>query len=303
MSLSWQNEPVWMLVATALAAATGTAVLTVGAGHSNADRLYISSTAAKIEIVTTAGLWAAIPSVWIVGLSAFRMVAKRERPVQWDFVTLGVALSLAVAAGAWLAGWYARGSNTGVYLGIWRTSFTYAVATMGAYRCLRAMWSARAAAASISRSSMPSPAGAIAALSQLRSVLVNALVAVGVLVSLGVFAAGAQRQAWEAFSPKNKDAYPAAYVVIMGCAVTLFLMVNFVPPWLGWTSAANAELDARLPSLAPDAAGWQARIGDRTAYAGLLQIPQSARELLSSSVFIVGPLISATISLFIPGGS
>lgn len=298
--LSWREAPIRRGSRTLVATAVGAAVTFLAVGHTAASAAYSSSPAAKVDGATIVLVWLMAPTVWAMGRTALVAVLPDAGPHPGRHRVIATVVALVVAAAAGLAGDFARGTNTGAYLGIWRTMATYAMATFAAYPALAAMWVAGNRARAVSAST-DDPAGpVIAELAVVRSTVVTAVSAVGAVVTVGVFAAGAQRQAWAAYST-DLASYPPAYVVVMGLAVTLFLAANAVPAWSRWRAAALREVDLRLPVIAPPGPGWRNRLEDRDAYSALLGLSQTAGNLLTSSVVVLGPLLSAAVSLFLPG--
>ncbi|WP_186815175.1 hypothetical protein [Terrabacter aerolatus] len=301
--MSWQETPVRLALTTAAAAIAGAVVETVGVNHTANSALYVSSPAAKVQMTVFVCLWAVTPTVWVIGRQSLHTVTSlvgghRLSDGRHRFITVGVAVLVATAAG--VAGAFARGADTGLYLGLWRTMATYGVATSAAYPALLTMWRAwRALAQRRVPAADQVASDAVPELLTVRWALVTALGAAGTLVSIGVFATGAQRQAWIAYS-RQPDSYPPELVVVTGLLLTLFLAVNFIPGWTSWHSATIRELETRLPSAYPPQPAWRERAAERQAYAELLQLPQNLRDVASSAVVVLGPLLSAAVSLFLP---
>ncbi len=179
---------------------------------------------------------------------------------------------------------------------------SYWAATFAAYPALLTMWRAwRTAAHPMLLRLDQGASDAVRVLATVRWALATALGAVGGLVSIGVFATGAQRQAWISYAGKP-DAYPSEFVVVTGLLLTVFLAMNFIPGWTRWRSAALHELDVRLPAAYPPQPEWKERVAERETYGQLLRLPQDLRDIATSSVVVLGPLLSAAASLFLPGG-
>jgi hypothetical protein len=301
--VSWRETPVRLALTTVAAAIAGALVETTGVNHTANSASYVSSPAAKVQMTVFVCLWAATPTVWVIGRQALQAVTSlvgehRLSDVRHRFITVGVAVLVATAAG--VAGAFARGADTGLYLGLWRTMATYGVATFAAYPALLTMWRAwRALAQRMVSAADQVASDTVRELGTVRWALVTALGAVGALVSIGVFATGAQRQAWIAYSGEP-DSYPPELVVVTGLLLTLFLAINFIPGWTSWRSATIRELETRLPSAYPPQPAWRERAAERQAYGELLQLPQNLRDVASSAVVVLGPLLSAAVSLFLP---
>ena len=195
--VGWQETPVRLGLLTAVAVAAGAFIQLVGVSHTQSSAVYASSPAGKVQVSAFVALWAAGPTVWEVGRSTLRRVTNLASgpllsPVHHCVIALAVALIVAATAGG--AGLFARGADTGLYLGLWRTMATYAFATIAAYPALLTMWRA----VPVARGLRVMPAGdaveTVPVLSTVRGAIVTALAAVGTLVSIGVFATGAQRQ-------------------------------------------------------------------------------------------------------------
>jgi hypothetical protein len=134
----------------------------------------------------------------------------------------------------------------------------------------------------------------------LRKCLLSSLTTLGLLVSVGVLATGAQRQAVLA-APKNSAApFPSAYVLIWGLSFSALLLVNFTPAFRRLTRRADNIIDTKLPILTPDIDGWQARLQERQDLASLLQVTSGVKDVITSAVLVAGPLISSAFSLFLP---
>ena len=134
----------------------------------------------------------------------------------------------------------------------------------------------------------------------LRECLLSALTTVGLLVSAGVLTTGAQRQAALA-DPRHTGPYPSAYVLIWGLAFSALLVVNFLPAFRRLIRLANATVDTLFPILPPGSDGWQNRLKERKDLADLLKVTSGAKDVITSSILVAGPLISSAFSLFLPG--
>lgn len=206
--LNWRDAPVKLGSRTLVATTAGAAVTFLAVGHTAASAAYSSSPAAKVDGATIVLLWLMAPTVWAMGRTALTAVLPDAGPHSGRHRAIATVVALVVAAVAGLAGDFARGTNTGSYLGIWRTMATYAMATFAAYPALAAMW----VAGNRARAVPPTDASAGSVITELaivRSTIVTSVSAVGALVTVGVFAAGAQRQAWAAYS-SDLASYPAA---------------------------------------------------------------------------------------------
>ncbi len=300
--VGWRDTPIRLGLLTVAAVVAGALLETVGVGHTLRSARYAALPAAKVQAAFVVGLWAACPTVWSVGGTTLRSITAYARgPVLTPRRQhgLAVAVVLLVSSTAAVAGAYARGTNTGPYLGLWRTVGSYAVATLAAFPALLTMWRAWR----VARDLRVRPPGdvdeMVKVLTLVRWAIVTAVAAAGAVVSIGVLAAGAQRQAWLAFGG-DPSAYPPDFVVVTGLLLTIFLGVNFVPAWMQWRLSASCELERRLPPLLPPQPGWQERTADRGTYSTMLQLPESLRDVASSAVVVLGPLVSAGLSLFLP---
>lgn len=299
MESSWQTRPATLLAVSVLAGAAGAAVMTVASYTTVESTRYVSTPAFKVELAAYIAVWAMTPTVWSVGVTALRRSSVNGSPLRQLHIR-ATALAVVVAAGAGIAGAYARGADKGEVHGLWRGMATYAAAAFAAYPAFAAMWTSGRASHHLA-ASPPGPADkAMAALAGLRAGLTQTLTVLGALVSVGVFAAGAQRQAWQAYSPQQADTYPPTYVLITGFALTLLLAAIFVPSWLRWTKAATRELDHRLAQLSPETPGWQTRASDRATYTAILQLPGAVHDQLTSAIIVLGPLTSSAVSLLLP---
>lgn len=147
----------------------GILVTTVTPGHTAQSAAYSASSAAKVDATTTVLLWLMAPTVWAMGRRSLVLVLPEAGPHPGRHRARAFVLAIVVAAVAGLAGEYARGPNTGSYLGIWRTMASYAMATFAAYPALAAMWVAGNRARSLGRSSDISTRTTISELTTVRS--------------------------------------------------------------------------------------------------------------------------------------
>lgn len=284
----------WCVVLPIVFAAIGLCLMVVADKASVASQAYAKTPQFKVWASLMIGLMASLPMVWRVGVDLLHRLGRNLRNVlrAWIFpVVMGVALVVAVAV---LSGLWTRGGGSGFYGDRVRIIIFYVLGVTATVPAFLVMWEC------FSQLDGKRDDIGIDQLLLLRECLLSSLTAVGLLVSVGVLATGAERQAVLA-APKNSAApFPSAYVLIWGLSFSALLLVNFIPAFRRLTRRANAFIDTTLPILTPDFDGWQDRLQERRDLAGLLQVTSGVKDVITSAVLVAGPLISSAFSLFIP---
>ena len=283
-------------------AGLGASLMFIADDATTGSRIYTSTPQFKVWAALTIGLVASLPAVWRVGLDLLRRLGidPWKELKSWALPILaGVIL---VVAAAVFAGVYARGKGSSFYGERARIGVIYFLAVTAAVPAFLAMWECyRQLAGDSSIGENHGDAG-ITRLLLIRECLLSSLTTVGLLVSAGVLATGAERQAALA-APKYAAPYPSAYVLIWGIAFSALLVVNFTPAFRRLTRRANIIIDSLLPILPPGSDRWQDRLKERQDLADLLRVTSGAKDVITSAVLVAGPLISSTFSLFLPGAS
>jgi hypothetical protein len=291
----------WSLGLLSLSFAASGAVLILGKDDATArSRLYTGTPQFKVWATLIIGVIAALPAVWRVGVDLLRRLGRDPRRVLLSWAAPALCGIVLVVTAAILAGQYARGSGSPYYDGAARIGAIYLIAVTAALPAFLAMWECYRQLGTDQRSPGQHPDTQFAKLLRLRECLLSALTTVGMLVSAGVLATGAERQAALA-EPKYTAPYPAAYVLIWGIAFSAVLVVNFLPAFRRLTRVANTMIDATLPLLLPGADRWQERLQERKDLAELLKVTSGAKDVITSAILVAGPLISSGFSLFLPG--
>jgi hypothetical protein len=258
-----------------------------------ASQLYIKTPQFKVWCALMIGLTASLPVVWRVGID---LLHRLDRNL-WSVLkarALPVAMAVVmVVAVAVLSGVWARGGASGLYGERVRIIVFYVIGITATVPAFLVMWECY--------SQLDGKRGdiEITQLLLLRKCLLSSLTTLGLLVSVGVLATGAQRQA-ELAAPKYSSPFPSAYVLIWGLSFSALLLVNFTPAFRRLTDRANNMIDSTLPILTPDSDRWQDRLRERQDLASLLQVTSGVKDVITSAVLVAGPLISSAFSLFIP---
>jgi len=291
----------WSLALMSLGfAALGACLILVGDDATARSRIHTSTPQFKVWATLVIGVIAALPAVWRVGVDLLSRLGLDVRRVLRSWAAPALIGVVLVVTAAILAGEYARGSGSPYYGGVVRIGVIYVLAVTAAVPAFLAMWECFRQLADNGGTDEQDSAVVVSRLLLLRECLLSALTTVGLLVSAGVLIVGAERQAALA-DPKYTAPYPSAYVLIWGIAFSALLLVNFLPAFRRLIRLANATIDARFPILAPGSDGWQDRLQERKDLADLLKVTSSAKNVITSSVLVAGPLISSAFSLFLPG--
>jgi hypothetical protein len=280
----------------------GAALMFVADDATVGSRIYTSTPQFKVWAALTIGLVASLPAVWRVGIDLLRRLGLDPLSVlrSWAFPILaGVIL---VVAAAVLAGLYARGRGSSFYGDRIRIGVIYLLGVTATVPAFLAMWECYRQLADYNGVGEKNDGTGITRLLLLRECLLSSLTTVGLLVSAGVLATGAERQSALA-APKYAAPYPSAYVLIWGLAFSALLVVNFTPAFRRLTHRAGTTIDSILPILPPGSYGWQNRLQERQDLANLLRVTSGAKDVITSAVLVAGPLISSAFSLFLPGPS
>jgi hypothetical protein len=278
----------------------GTVLLFLGDDVTVPSHLYTGTPQFKVWATLIIGVLASLPAVWRVGIDLLRQLGLDLHKVLRTWIAPSLGFIALVVTAAVLAGEFARGSGSSLYDGVARIGVIYALAVSAAVPAFVVMWECYRQLGDDSWAGITKVDEQITRLLLLRQCLLSALTTVGLLVSAGVLATGAQRQAVLA-EPKYAAPYPSAYVLIWGLAFSGLLVVNFIPAFRRLARRANAAIDENLPILFPDSREWQARLQERQDLASLLKVTSGAKDVITSAVLVAGPLISSAFSLFLPG--
>jgi hypothetical protein len=291
----------WRLALLSLGFATfGAALVLLEDDATSRSRVYTNTPEFKVWAALAVGVIAALPAVWRVGVDLLSRLGLEPRRVLRSEAAPALIGVVLVVTAAVLAGEYARSASSPYYGGIVRIGVIYLLAVTAAVPAFMAMWECYRQLAHNGGVDGQDGAAGVHRLLLLRECLLAALTTVGLLVSAGVLATGAQRQAFLA-DPKYTAPYPSAYVLIWGLAFSAVLVVNFLPAFRRLIRLASATIDAIFPIVPPGSDGWQNRLQERKDLAGLLQVTSGAKDVITSAILVAGPLISSAFSLFLPG--
>ncbi len=284
-----------------LGGATGLAVCEGWARHTERSTRYTSTTQFQVWALVIVAIWASLPLVWVTGgtiVGELGAGGQRNAPV-------AIATVLGVVVVGWLGsrGAYSEGGGSFYYLGLPRLVLTYAGAAIALVPTVLVF--ARIAADPVlpPPDTRDDPAALLALVQRLiaqRRAFTRALAVAGGVVSAGVLATGAQRQAFLAVHTDNAT-YPPVFVVVWGVAASALLIAIALPGYRRLVRAGEQIVETTFPLLAPGQDCWRERLGEREDLAGLLDLSRSGRGVFQSAVVVAGPLASAGISLLLPG--
>jgi hypothetical protein len=280
----------------------GAALLFAGDDATARSRFFTGTPQFKVWAAIIIGIVASLPAVWRIGMDLLRRLGRDPHRVLRSRALPIVACVAVVVAAAVLAGQYARGGDSSFYAGPARVGAIYFLGVTASVPVFLAMWECYAQLADDGGTGADQAGAEVSRLLLLRECLLSALTTVGLLVSAGVLATGAQRQAALA-APKYAAPYPSAYVLIWGLGFSALLVVNFIPAFRRLTRRANFFIDTALPILPPGDDHWQGRLQERKDLAELLKVTSGTRDVITSAILVAGPLISSAFSLFLPGPS
>jgi hypothetical protein len=283
-------------------AALGAGLMFIADDATVGSRIYTSTPQFKVWAALMIGLVASLPVVWRVGLDLLRRLGLNPLSALRSKALPVLAGVILVVAAAVLAGVYARGGGSSLYGDRVRIAVIYILGVTATVPAFLAMWECYRQLAGNHGIDEKHSDAEITRLLLLRECLMSSLTTVGLLVSAGVLATGAERQAALA-APKYAAPYPSAYVLIWGIAFSALLLINFTPAFRRLTNRANIIIDSVLPILLPGSDRWQDRLQERQDLANLLRVTGSAKDVITSAVLVAGPLISSAFSLFLPGSS
>jgi hypothetical protein len=297
--LARANSAGWRLaLLTSGFAVLGVCLLLVADDATAGSHVYTSTPEFKVWATLATSLIASLPSVWRVGVDLLRRLDLEPRRVLRSQAVPALIAVVLVVAAAVLAGAYLGGGGSPYYGGPERVGAIYLLAVTAVVPTFVAMWECyRLLGTDAGRQDNASE---VNRLLTVRECLLSALATVGLLVSAGVLATGAQRQA-ALTDPRHTVDYPSAYVLIWGLAFSALLVVNFLPAFRRLMRRANETIDALFPIISPGSDGWQARLQERKDLADLLKVTSGAKDVITSSILVAGPLISSAFSLFLPG--
>jgi hypothetical protein len=283
----------WFVVLPIVCAVLGDCLMVIADKATASSQAYSKTPEFKVWAALMIALMASLPVVWRVGVDLLHRLDNNLRSVlkaRAFPVVLGVVMVVTVAV---LSGLWARGGDSGYYGDRVRIIVFYVFGVTATVPAFLVMWECY--------SQLDGKRGdtGITQLLLLRECLLSSLTTLGLLVSVGVLATGAERQAVLA-ATKDPAAFPPAYVLIWGLSFSALLLVNFTPAFRRLTHRANDIIDTTLPILTPDSDRWQGRLQERQDLASLLQVTSGFKDVITSAVLVAGPLISSAFSLFIP---
>jgi len=283
-----------------LFAVLGAALVFAGDNATAGSRFYTSTPQFKVWAALIIGVVASFPTVWRVGIDLLRRLGLDPRSVLRSRAIPALVCIALVVTAAVFAGQYARGNGSSFYGGSARVGVIYFLGITASVPAFLAIWECYFELGDGGSTTADHVDVEVHRLLLLRECLLSALTTVGLLVSAGVLATGAQRQAALA-APKYAGPYPSAYVLLWGFGFSALLVVNFLPAFRRLTHRANVVIDTTLPILPPGTGQWQARLQERKDLADLLKVTSGAKDVITSAVLVAGPLISSAFSSFLPG--
>lgn len=278
--------------------AVGFAVVAAFSRHTAASARYSSTPQFLVWALIIIAVWGVLPIVWINGRTILLDLGTNWHDAFRRSGVLPVGLLVVVLLVGFVSGHdaYSDARSHYYFLGLERILVTYAAAMI-------ALTPAALVFAEVHRGLREPPLDPLERVQLLvtcRRAAGRALATFGVIVSAGVLATGAQRQAFLA-AHRDASSYPAVYVVVWGAAASAFIIAMFVPVHRRLDAVGVELVDETLPLLAPGAPGWTDRLDERQALNGLLGLARGLKDTLDSTVLIAGPLVSAAISFALPG--
>jgi hypothetical protein len=299
-----RSSAAWLLGSSVAFAVLGIGLIFLRDNATAHSKFYTGTPQFKVWATLVIGMIASLPVVWRVGIDLLGLLDLDLRRVLLRS-RLGPALAsmlLVVTAAVVSAGTIPHGADSAFYGELVRLGAVYVLATAATAPAFLTMWECyRQAADGGGAGGQPADAG-VTHLLLLRQCLLSALTTVGLLVSAGVLATGADRQAVLA-DPRFVAPYPSAYVLIWGFSFSALLVVNFLPAFRRLTRLASATIDAVLPLFPPGSDQWQERLQERKDLADLLKLTSGSKDVITSGILVAGPLISSAFSLFLASGS
>jgi hypothetical protein len=291
----------WSLaVLTVVFAALGAALILADDDATARSAVYTGTPEFKVWATLIVAIIAALPAVWRVGVDLLRSLGLDPGRVLRTRAAPAIGAVIAVVAAAVIAGRYARGNGGAYYESPGRVGLIYLAAVTAAVPAFLAIWECYRQLGREDDWHGPQPDVPVVRLLGVRQCLLSALTTVGLLVSAGVLATGAERQAALA-GPLRAEPYPAAYVLIWGLSFSGLLVVSFLPAFRRLTKVAAAMIDTTFPLLPPGPGRWQGRLQERKDLADLLKVTSGAKDVITSGIIVAGPLISSAFSLLLPG--
>jgi hypothetical protein len=292
-----------LAVSTVLCASAGAAVITAFSTHTPRSRAYVSTPQFKVWTLVIVLAWASLPFVWSVGVRLFDEIDVPIRPLLRRHAAWEIAAVLGAVAVGWLSGGYARGSShPRYYFGLERIIATYAagvVAVIPIFLFFGYVYGELTREQARDWVDNAELLTRIRLITDRRRALTTGLTVAGTLVSLGVLATGAQRQALLAVQPKAPD-YPPVYVVVWGITASAILVAGFVPGYRRLVAFGEKTVDGAFPMISPHESGWRDRVADRATLTNLLKVTQGFKDVVNSALVVGAPLVSAAFSLLLP---
>ncbi|MER6077017.1 hypothetical protein [Streptomyces sp. NPDC001833] len=243
-------------------------------------------------------------ALWVLcGLSARgveRDIKARLPPAPlWPFVVVLIALVVAVRIGLLLYPLI----RMPLYAMQVRQSILQALGLLAAFPALLGTWRIQAWLRSMSALTRPGqtprrPGKVMSDLLFVREALRRLMVLFSLMIGAVVFATGALRSAYLAVGHPHAD-FPAVSVLLFGGLFTAMLALLFVPVYVDQRAFRRHMRDSlsRFPRDGRPAEDWYAQ---RERLTGLLQLNSGALEAVQVTTAVLGPLLGALVTLFVP---
>jgi hypothetical protein len=230
-------------------------------------------------------------AVFEFGLRCCALV-QQVQPVPWrPIVRLTVGVSSAAVAGTLLDFAFERSAGTarGVLLTI--------LAIVGGAPAVLALLGIKRAVLITGRFEPGENASRLDAYLELRSLSLRLLPALGSLVALTTFALGAARRAVPA---GTQSAVPVEVLIAYGAIGTALVGVVYAVPNQALREEARALVRVLTPLISAEAAALRKELDERERLEGQLGLNASLLGDLQSGLAVFGPLLAASIALFLP---
>jgi hypothetical protein len=137
---------------------------------------------------------------------------------------------------------------------------------------------------------------------QLKEALSTSLGLLGILLSLAIVAAAAERNAVGSYTKQFdkrhdiNEIFPLDYVTLYGLLLSILIAIAYAPAHISYLAVGRRFRETLFPVTAPDE-GWQAEVDKRTAFDGLLELGGTTGANLKTSIFVLGPLLTSLTGL------
>ena len=134
---------------------------------------------------------------------------------------------------------------------------------------------------------------------RLRDYLQQSLLGLGVLLSIGILASAALRQAAIATKTTAAADYPQIYLLIIGAYYTLVIALLYFPAYVALAATGKRLLETCFPLPEPHDETWAKAYEDRKSFEDFLELKVSGEQRFLTNLTVLAPFVGSIFTLLV----